>query len=361
MDERNRCVDLSGGGRLSRKTNKKYIDVSSGKHKKRVSLNWRKMFSFLFFLILGLAGGLLIYAYKTLYSFNYENIKDDLQFGGADGDVAGTGSLALSNDMVLNVLLLGTDSQSAGDGGRSDSILVVSVDARHKKFKITSLMRDLWVKIPGHAQDRINAAYAYGGPKLTMDTIKSNFGITIDRYAFVDFDNFEHIVDSVGGIDVDLSSAEVTYINKNSGNRNGFLRGSGLMHLNGRQALTHCRNRDSIGSDYDRTRRQRDVLKAMFEKAKTLNIAQIPKLISTIAPMVTTNFRPSEIARLASNSPQYVKFNVEQFRLPTDDNVKSETIDHKMVLVIGSLKKAREDIFSFIYEERPDNLGTPHK
>lgn len=327
------------------KKNKEYVDISSGReYSKKIS--WGKITSAILFTLLGVLGSALIYAYNMLQSLNYQEINDaEDQSQQLENE-----SSIITDNMILNVLLLGTDSKSAGDGGRSDTILILSLDARNQKLKITSLMRDLWVKIPGHYQDRINAAYAIGGAKLTIDTIKSNFGIQIDRYALVDFDNFEQIVDSIGGIDINLTSSEVAYINKNlTGSKK--LTGSGLIHLNGSQALMHSRNRDSAGSDYDRTERQRNVINAIFNKCKTLNLTQIPKLVSTILPMITTNFKSSEITRLASNALTYFKFNVEQFRLPTDDNVRDETIDHKMVLVINDMKKAKSDINKFIYEE----------
>lgn len=354
--DKNIIYSFNDDKKVSKQGKKDYIDISSGKRSYNISIRWGKLFSIIFFLILGIFGGALIYTYNMLYSFNYQELEigsteDESQFGYSDNNDA-----FINDNMILNVLLLGTDSQSAGDGGRSDTILLLSLDARHKKLKIISLMRDLWVKIPGHSQDRLNAAYAYGGAKLTIDTIKNNFGIKTDRYALVDFDNFAHIVDSIGGIDINLTSAETSYINKNSKDKN-ILKGSGKMHLNGAQALTHSRNRDSIGSDYDRTERQRNVIMAIFDKAKTLNIGQITKLISTVAPMVTTNLKSSEIARLASNALNYLKFSVEQFRLPTDDNVKNETINHKMVLVISDAKKAKQDILKFIYEDQTKAAG----
>lgn len=317
-----------------------YIDISSGREDIQRKIAWGRIFFAIFFSLIGIAGCTLIYFYVTLNSFNYKEIGDP---------PVETQDDTVCDNMILNVLLLGTDSQSAGDSGRTDTILLLSVDARNKKLKITSLMRDMWVRIPGYSEDRLNAAYTHGGARVTINTIKYNFGIGIDRYVLVDFDNFEKIVDTIGGIEIDLTPFEVNYINKNSGDIN-LLKGSGTMHLTGRQALTHSRNRDSIGSDYDRTERQRNVMKAIFEKSRNLNIGQITKLISTIAPLITTNFKPGEITKLASRSLTYLSFPIYQFRLPTDSNVRNETIDSKMVLVINDMQKARRDLTQFIYE-----------
>lgn len=326
-----------------------YVDIYSSERKRQRRKNRGsilKVFYTLFFLILGTIGGLMIYAYRMLNSFNYQDLdtrEDSTVMQDDDGN-------DLINDkMILNIMLIGSDSMSVGDHGRSDSLLILSLDMRHKKIKVTSLMRDIWLKIPGHGQDRFNAAYAYGGPKLTIETIEKNFGIYIDRYAVVDFDGFSKIIDALGGIDLELTSAECSYINKYSGDRH-TLKGSGMKHLTGLQALHYSRDRNSIGSDYDRTSRQRNVIRTVINKLKTANISQISNLISKIGPMVTTDLKSAEISRLATKAPTYLSYPVEEFRLPTNDNVKSETIDQKDVLVIPNMEKAKCDLSNFIHE-----------
>lgn len=338
-----------------------YVDIYSSERRIEKRRNRRailKTFYTLFFVVLGLIGGLMIYAYRTLHSFNYQglNNRDDsaiLQ------DIDGND--LINDKMVLNIMLIGSDSMSVGDHGRSDSLLILSLDIRHKKIKITSLMRDIWLTIPGYGQDRFNAAYAFGGPKLTIETIEKNFGIYIDRYAVVDFDGFSNIIDTLGGIDLELTSSECSYINKFSGDPH-TLRGSGMKHLTGLQALHYSRDRNSIGSDYDRTSRQRNVIKSVVNKLKTANIAQITELISKVGPMVTTDLKSSEISRLATKSLTYLNFPMEEFRLPTDDNVRNETYSQKMVLVINNMFKAKKDLLNFIYEtDQPQNQETENR
>lgn len=328
-----------------------YVDIYSSerkKEKKKNRISAAKVISFIFFAIIGVIGGLMLYAYNTLNSFNYDDLNSgNNQTIATEND---SGEDLLNDKMVLNVMLIGSDSMSVGDHGRSDSLLVMSLDIRHKKIKITSLMRDIWVNIPGHGKDRFNAAYAYGGPKLTIETIQKNFGIYIDRYAVVDFDGFSKIIDALGGIDIELTATECAYINTYSGDKH-TLKGSGVKHLTGLQALHYSRDRNSIGSDYDRTERQRNVIKTVINKMKTANLAQITEIISTIGPMITTNFKPSEISRLAASSLTYLNYPLEEFRLPTDDNVRNETYDQKMVLVINDMVKAKSDLSQFIYEK----------
>ncbi len=326
-----------------------YIDIYSSeikKEKKKSRISIARVIYFLFFLVLGLIGSLMIYAYNILHSFNYDDLSSEQETNASEQEDIGD---LISDNMILNVALIGSDSMSTGDHGRSDSLLIFSLDIRHQKIKITSLMRDIWVNIPRYGKDRLNAAYALGGPKLTIETIERNFGIHIDRYAIVDFEGFASIIDTLGGIDLELTAAESSYINTYSKDKH-TLYGAGLKHLTGLQALHYSRNRNSIGSDYDRTGRQRNVIKAVIKKLKGANLAQITELISTIGPMITTNFKTSEISRLVTKSLTYLNYQMEEFRLPTDDNVRNETYSKKMVLVINDMIKARNDLAKFIYE-----------
>lgn len=328
--------------------NYKYVDIYSTERKKERIKNRKipifKIFSFVFFLILGIIGGVMIYAYNTLKSFNYEEIQPDNSSSFSEKDEEGL----LNDKMVLNILVIGNDSMSAGDQGRSDSMMIMSLNVRDQKIKLTSIMRDIWINIPKYGKDRINASYAFGGPTLTIETIQKNFGVLIDRFICVDFEGFSKIVDSLGGIDIELTAAECAYINKYSGDKN-TLKGAGIKHLTGLQALHHSRNRNSKGSDYDRTSRQRDVVRSIVKALKASNVAKITEMVTALAPMITTNFKTSEITRLVTNSGTYLNYSVEEFRLPTDDNVVDETHDQKMVLEIKNLEKAKKDIKKFIY------------
>ncbi|MGN1044111.1 MAG: LCP family protein [Acutalibacteraceae bacterium] len=328
---------------FSNKSN--YVDIYSSGRRKTPGVSVKKVVLSIFFVILGLIGSAMIYAYNMLHSFNYQEFEDDSSEILTDD----FGDSLINDSQILNIMLIGSDSMSTGDHGRSDSLMILSLDIKNHKIKITSLMRDIWINIPGHGYDRLNAAYAFGGAKLTIETIEKTFGLHVDRYAIVDFEGFSNIIDTLGGIDLELTSDECIYINTYSGDKN-TLKGNGLKHLTGLQALHHSRNRNSKGSDYDRTSRQRNVIRAIVDKLKNANLKQITELIPTIAPLITTNFKTSEISRLATNSLTYLKYDLEEFRLPTNDNVQNETISQKMVLVIPNIAKARYDFLKFIYE-----------
>ena len=336
--------DISSG---NNNPNREYVNLYSSEKKSRRNFPFAKIFGITFFLILGLVGSAMLYVYKSLQSLNY----DDLSNGnGEDTQISeNIDEDTINDNMILNIMLIGSDSLSAGDHGRSDSLMILSLDIRHKKIKVTSIMRDIWISIPKFGQDRFNAAYAIGGPKLTIETIQKNFGIHIDRYAVVDFKGFADIIDTLGGIDIELTATECAYINKYSGDLH-TLKGSGIKHLTGLQALNYARDRNSKGSDYDRTSRQRNVIKTVLEKLKTANIAQLTKLLPEFLSMMTTNFKLSELTKLASKSSTYFNYPMEEFRLPTNDNVRDAVYSQKMVLVINNMAKAKSDLCRFIYE-----------
>lgn len=312
--------------------------------------------------IFALIGSGLLYAYNVINSFNYEKNVEEPEFQSIatiednPGELRKEGSL-LRDPKVLNIMLFGLDDQSAGDGGRTDTMLMLSIDNRHKKLKLTTFMRDIWVQIPGHGHEKLNAAFAFGGAKLSVETIERTFGINIDRYAMAHFDGFADIVDSLGGIDMYLTKDEAIMVNVLC-DREGMVvskklkEEDGTQHLCGFQALNHARNRDSIGSDFDRTKRQRDVLSTIIEKTKSANLAQIMNMIKSIAPKITMSFTKDEIVKLASNTLTYVHYPVEQFRLPENDNFSDVTESNgAAALEIDSLKKARYNLASFLYED----------
>lgn len=256
-------------------------------------------------------------------------------------------SSILKDDMVLNILLVGLDEIQEKQRGRSDSMILVSIDARHEKLKITSLMRDLWVPIPNHGFSKLNSAYSYGGINCLVDVIKSVFGVKIDRYIIVDFKKFEEVIDKMGGIDLDLTSNEVNYVNSFS--NKGQLKGSGRMHLNGNQVLQFARDRNDPSADFKRTERQRYVLKSIIGKLRGLNMIDLISLSQDIMKSLKTDFTLPEIISLAKNSEQFLKYSDTMYRIPR--NFECKTIDKQSVLT-SNLSECKSDLLSNIYEER---------
>lgn len=254
----------------------------------------------------------------------------------------------LKDSKYLNVLLVGLDEIQEKQRGRSDSMMIISLDSYHKKIKVISLMRDLWVPIHGHGFSKLNSAYSYEGINCLSEVIRSVFGLTIDRYVIVDFNKFEQVIDKIGGLDLNLTCDEVRYVNALSTHKN--LTGSGLMHLNGNQILNYSRNRNDPSADFKRTERQRYVIESIINKVKSLNIVDLISISQEIMKSVKTNFTISEIISLAKNSKQFTRYPVIMNRIPNDFECK--IINKQSVLVaIPSLDACRESILNFIYED----------
>ena len=340
----------------SHKVNKKHY----GKPKRFFVL--KKIGLMLLSIIFTLSGAMMIYYYKTLDVVNFIPLNFDVpsstSSAGSLNPIHSTNSDNLLNDpMILNVMLFGSDRRSTDEYGRSDTMIMLSIDNRTKTLKMTSFLRDMWVEIPGYGSDRLNAAYSFGGPSLAILTLESNFGIRIDRYAVVDFTSFKNIVDILGGIDIELSDFEIDYINwqlyKNNqaDTRYEIDAEAGIVHLNGQQALWHARNRDSLGSDFDRTDRQRQVLNVIINEVKQCSFSQLIDIVSEIGPKITTNFKKSEITTLVSNALTYLKYDVEQYKLPAPENYYGAIIEEKDVLVVSDWDEARLELAKFVFGE----------
>lgn len=195
-----------------------------------------------------------------------------------DGELTPNISLSLMSDTfrnarheegVYNILLLGLEAIESK--GHTDSIMIATLNTNTKKMKLTSLMRDSWVTIPGYGDDRINVAYAKGGINTLYETIALNYDIQLDGYALVGFDTFEQIIDALGGIELELTDEEAYYLNHTNYISNKSYRNvvAGKQRVNGNQALGYCRVRkvatlDGSNNDMGRTSRHRRVMNAVF-------------------------------------------------------------------------------------------------
>ncbi|MGN0474367.1 MAG: LCP family protein [Acutalibacteraceae bacterium] len=234
---------------------------------------------------------------------------------------------------VINVLLIGTDVRggSYDDRGNTDSMILLSINTRDKNIKLTSFMRDMYVTIPGRGKNRINAAYAYGGPQLLFDTLKVNFDVDVDLYARVNFANFRKIINQVGGIEIELTQAEARYMNKYSQKYNTKPVKAGLQTLDGAQALSYARCR-KIDSDFGRTERQRKVLIALVDKVKSSSLTELDSLLNTLLPMIQTNVPKMQIVSLMVDALSYLNNEVETLNVPIKNSWQSVKIRNMAVL-----------------------------
>ena len=292
------------------------------------------------------------------------------------------GESLLSSDNVLNILLFGQDSKGQGeDYGRSDTMILMSIDNVHKKLKLTSFQRDTYVHIPGLGDDKINAAYSFGGEKKSIETIEANFGIKVDKYATVDFDAFRDIIKILGGVDIELSIEEIQYINAQievNGQENvtkkltyDATKKKQMVHLDGYQALWFARNRGEYqlggnpeysfsGDDWDRTQRQRNLLETIIKSLRTdTDITKLVTIANKVGPYVTTNLTKGDITFLLTNMLTYMKYDMEQMSMPVEGTWRYGTTDDgQSVIVISDWDGARTAMATFIYEDAVSSKTT---
>ena len=228
-----------------------------------------------------------------------------------------------------NVLLLGVDVLNESLQ-RSDAMIIASIG--YGKLRLTSVLRDTKLEIPGHGSNRLNAAYAFGGPALVMKTLNQNFNLNLMHYATVDFASLVKIVDAIGGVDVDITEAEMEQINRNVwdarrvflplGYQSERLKTFGeRTHLSGMQALGYARIR-KIDSDFGRTKRQRALLDAMVARvrANAWNPAMWARLLKTLPEVIDTNMSPIQLLSLAEKA--VAAGDAAQLRLPVDGSYR---------------------------------------
>lgn len=249
----------------------------------------------------------------------------------------------IRNENIINILLIGQDRRPGESRARSDSMMILTINKKNGTIKITSLMRDMYVQIPGYSDNRINASYAFGGMQLLNDTIKKNFLIQIDGNVEVDFDGFTQGIDTIGGVEITLTQKEAAHLRSQ-----GFSNATeGKNQMDGKMALAYARIR-KIGDDFGRTERQRNVIMAAIQKVKGSSIPQIAALANKVLPFVTTDMTNDQILNLAFTALKADLNNIEQHRIPVDGSYKNASIRGMSVLV-PDLTVNRQELKRIIY------------
>lgn len=275
----------------------------------------------------------------------------------------------VSDSEVINILLVGADKNldeqdSEGAARRSDSMMIATLDMKNKKLKVSSLMRDMYVPIPGHGSQKLNAAYSLGGIKLLYETIVSNFGIKMDGYAEVNFDAFVEVINAVGGVEATLTESEAENLNDTNYIKRKKFRNVkvGKQILNGYQALGYCRIRhgkrkngrypavltaSGKGDDYGRAERQRLVVQALFNKLKSMSITKWMELVDVILPNVKTDLKKDDIYSYIRTVVWMGTTDIVQFSLPIENGYTSQSINGQDCLV-PDINKNKEALLNFI-------------
>lgn len=364
--------------------NNNFVDISSNQQVKKIynkKGRAKRIVCIVLSVIFLISGSGLIYYYSLLNSLNFDDFSHSEKTNSTNPSVSSLSGNAtnlslsdgelLQDSKELNIMLFGEDNAKGDEHGRSDTMIMLTIDNNHKKVKLTSFQRDTYVYIPGYGYNKLNASYNFGGAKLSIQTIEANFGVKVDRYAVVDFDSFIKIIDTLGGIDIELTQDEIDYINyqlyknKQSDTPTTITDSPGIVHLTGQEALWYARNRglstdeEAIGidgDDWDRTSRQRKLLETIFTSMKNADLGQIVSIVTSVGPLVTTNLKKDEITALASHALTYLKYNVEQYYVPEtglwyyDDNTLING-SYSSTIKISDLDAQRMAFAKFIFED----------
>lgn len=334
--------------------------------KKRMSKLIKVPLFFLLFLIV--LGSLLMFTSggkKFLIHMAGRYIYSNLEYQSTDkasNDSEEVGIIGSETDVmapVINILLIGVEEIEGAQN--TDSMIIATMNTEDHTLKLTSLMRDLYVQIPGYKDNKLNSAYPKGDIDLLYDTISLNFGIKVDGYCLVNFNAFQKIVDLIGGVEITLTSEEAEYLNTTNyisekKNRN-VVEGTQLM--NGNQALGYCRVRKvSTGTennDFGRTQRQRIVLQAIYDKLKSKNVINLIMLMNDILTQVKieTDIKQGEFNKYLEEAVSLHVKDIETFRIPSDGTFENASVPigsrNVSVLKAKDWDATRNEIHEFIY------------
>ncbi|MEG0181167.1 MAG: LCP family protein [Romboutsia sp.] len=262
---------------------------------------------------------------------------------------------------IYNILLIGSDSENFDKIGRSDSMMILTIDNKNKNIKLTSLARDTLVNIPGHGYEKLTHAYAYGKADLLLETLEKNLKIDINDYIAVNFNSFIDLVDILGGVEIEVHSNEISHLNDvivnsfNLSNKEAeepqLIRSEGKQLLNGYQALAYARIRQ-IDSIYERDQRQRDVLKSIANKLVELPISNYPKVIKEMLPYVDINIPIPKLITLATSSKKIYNYEIKQMEFPLEEYRESGKLSKDNSFVVKWDKTENLKILKdFIYNK----------
>lgn len=255
---------------------------------------------------------------------------------------------------ITNIALFGIDAPQ-GQVGRSDADMILTIDNKHNKIKLTSLMRDSYVNVKGHGMTKLTHAYAYGGPELALNTINTNFDLNIDKFITVNFTSLPNVINKLGGIDMNITKGDLKYINgyiddinKKDHTNSPHITSTGMQHLDGVQATAYCRIRYD-GGDQRRTERQRRVITAVFDKIKNSPVTDYPGILNQLLPLVTTNISSNEFISLGKDIIDTGANKIDELRVPCDKHENGKLIKGVYYMTFDIPAETKE-LHKFIFE-----------
>lgn len=282
----------------------------------------------------------------------YSDVSDEtIDIEGIDW---GEAQVATKVKGVVNILLVGQDSRADEERQRSDSMILFSVNTNSKELTMISFMRDLAVQIPEYGTRKLNAAYQYGGFELLDETLSQNFSVNVDYNVEVDFVGFKDIINTLGGIDLELTQEEADYINTEVNKRNKVNKSylvEGVNHMTGQQALWYARTRHVGNSDFGRTQRQRIVLQKIFSMLKKSSWMKLLKVYDNVADNVSTDMTNTQILSIAFSAYTMGVDDINSYRIPATGMYTENANMLGSVLIPSDWDATRTLIHDYLYSD----------
>lgn len=301
--------------------------------KKRKRIRWSSIFLLLFLLV----GAAALYSYMQFRSgVNVsekaaEENKQEYHFNG-ESDRNG----------LTNILLIGSDARGK-ETSRSDTIMIASYNPDTESYKLTSIMRDTYVDIPGHGKNKINAAFALGGPELLRQTIKENFDVSLQYYSIVDFEGFVRLIDEAFPEGVEVN------VEKRMSENIGVTLEPGVQRLDGKHLLGYVRFRHDAVGDFGRVERQQNVIKEVGKQfASIQTLPKLPKLVGVLTPFVNTNLNTGDILFMGKGLISKDNRNIETMRIPVEGSFENQRVSGAGAVLAIDFEENRTALEEFL-------------
>lgn len=309
-----------------------------------------RVFICLLFIISATCGGVAGYVDAQMNKIKRSDVK--LNTIPVDDDI----DVVYQQD-VINILLLGVDERP-NDSGRCDTIMIATIDKKNKRLKLTSLMRDMYIDIPGVGQRKFNASYANGGVELVYQTLLNTFGIQMDGYVKVNFEGFVEVIDQLGGVDISINDAEYNWIQRHCKRPVLLSIKKGPQTLNGDQALLYSRLRKVGNSDYERTERQRRVLEQIYLKFKDKSVPELLNIGTGMLEHIETDLTDKQIKSLLATVTTMGATTIDQYRIPVDGTFSGQRLSGAGDVLIVDFEKNKELLYDFIFNYNGVSVDT---
>lgn len=303
--------------------------------KKKKRIRWSGVFLLLFLVI----GAVAVYSY-----FQYRSGVNDSAKVADQNKQEYTFNGERDRNGLTNILLLGSDARGE-EKSRADTIMIASYNADKGTYKLASIMRDTYVEIPGHGENKINSALALGGPELLRQTIKDNFDVSMQYYSIVDFEGFVRLVDEAFPEGVEVN------VEKRMSEGIGVTLEPGVQRLDGKHLLGYVRFRQDAVGDFGRVERQQNVIKEVGKQfASFQTLPKLPKLVGVLMPFVNTNMDTGDILFMGKGFLSKENRNIETMRIPVEGSFENQRVSGAGAILAIDLEENRQALQDFLTE-----------